>query len=76
MITKRLLQKQSKISYLQILAQDGFGNSGDLDVFNVGAKIKPQHSLSIHGFSFCDNGEDGQINGFGKLSANQFIDKK
>jgi len=49
---------------------EGFEKPGILVVFNAGAKLKPQHSLSIRGFQFCDKAEDGQNNGFAKPSNN------
>jgi len=50
------------------LSLEGFEKSGILVVFNAGAKLKPQHSLSIRGFQFCDKAEDGQNNGLAKPS--------
>jgi hypothetical protein len=47
---------------------EGFDKLGILVVFNAGAKIKPQHSLFIRGFYFCDKAEDGQKNSFAKPS--------
>jgi hypothetical protein len=52
----------------QSLLTEGFDKLGILVVFNAGVKIKPQHSLSIRGFYFCDKAEDGQKNSFAKPS--------
>jgi hypothetical protein len=54
---------------------EGFDKLGILVVFNAGVKIKPQHSLSIRGFYFCDKAEDGQKNSFAKPSFNEMHDK-
>jgi hypothetical protein len=55
---------------------EGFDKLGVLIVFNAGVKIKPQHSLSIRGFYFCDKAEDGRVNSFAKPSDNSFADAK
>jgi hypothetical protein len=50
----------STLFYTLITLLEGFERLGIWVVFNAGGKIKPQHSLTMRGFNFCDKAEDDQ----------------